>query len=114
MKAREVERGAVQKRLEDELERIQEKLGLGLDLRVMWTPNAHSRLSGEVKGNVILIYEDDADKAFETLRHEVLDYFISQAIKPYRDVTNRLITMVNEEAYKRKERVVEALTRLLL
>jgi hypothetical protein len=81
LKAQKVERGAVQKQLEDELERIQEKLGLGLDLRVIWTPNDHSRLSGEVKGNVILIYEDDADKAFETLRHEVLDYCISQAIE---------------------------------
>jgi len=103
----------VQTKLEEQLERLQGKLGLGLALRVVWMPNADSDLSGEVKGNDILIYEENEGKALDTLRHEILDYCISQAIEPYKEVTNRLIRMINEDAYKRKEKVVEALTRLV-
>jgi len=103
----------VQVKLEEELKRIQGKLRLGLGLVVVWMPNADSGLSGEVKGNDILIYEENEGKALDTLRHEILDYCISQAIEPYKEVTNRLIKVINEDAYKRKEKVVEALTRLL-
>ena len=64
------------------------------------------------EGN-ILIYEEDKEEALKVLRHEILDYCVSQAIDPYKEVTNRLIRMINEDAYKRKERVVAALTRLM-
>ena len=104
---------AIQTKLEDQLERIQGKLGLGLGLRVVWMPNADSDLAGEVKNNLIYVYEVDEEKAVDTLRHEFLDYCISQAIEPYKDVTNKLIRMINEEAYRKKERVVEALVKLL-
>lgn len=103
----------VQTKLESQLERIQEKLRLGISLKVVWMPNADSDLAGEVKGNDILIYEENEGKALDILRHEILDYCISQAIEPYKEVTNRLIKVINEDAYKRKEKVVEALTRLL-
>jgi hypothetical protein len=103
----------VQTRLEEELERIQRKLKLGLDLKVVWTPNPDSSLSGEIKSGKILIYDESEGKALETLRHEILDFCISEAIEPYRQVTNRLIKMMNEDAYKRKEKIVEALTRLV-
>ena len=103
----------VQTKLEEQLERIQGKLGLGLVLKVVWMPNADSDLSGEVKNNLIYVYEADEEKAVDTLRHEFLDFCITQAIEPYREVTNRLIKMINDNAYKRKEKVVEALTRLL-
>jgi hypothetical protein len=49
----------------------------------------------------------------ETLRHEFLDYAISRVIEPYKQVTNKLITLINEEAYKRKERLVESLCKLV-
>ena len=38
----------------------------------------------------------------------------AKAIEPYREVTNRLIKMMNEDAYQRKEEIVQALTRLLI
>ena len=102
-----------QRMLVKELEKIQQKLGLGLDLRVVWMPDFDVSLSGEVKGKDIFIYEKQEDRALNTLRHEVLDYYISQAIEPYKEVTNKLIKMINEDAYKRKEKVVEALTRIM-
>ena len=103
----------VQTKLEKQLDRIQKKLGLGLALKVVWKPSPDGTLSGEVKNNLIYVYEADEEKAVDTLRHEFLDYCISQAIEPFREVTNWLIKMINENAYKRKEKVVEALTRLL-
>ena len=58
-----------------------------------------------MKRNIVFIYERDCEEAVKTLRHEVIDYLVSHAIEPYREVTNRLIKMVDEDAYKRKERV---------
>jgi len=102
-----------QERLEEELKRLKARVGLAGHLRVVWMPNTHSSLSGEVKGSDILIYEEQLNKALNVLRHEFLDYIVSHAIEPYKDVTNRLIKMINEDAYRRKERVVDALTKLI-
>lgn len=103
----------MQKKLEKELRRLKQCLDLDLDLTIVYTPTADKALSGEVKGRCILIYESDEEEAFKTLRHEVIDYLIGRTIEPYKEVTNRLINMINEDAYKQKERIVEALTRLL-
>ena len=103
----------VQERLEEELERLKQATGMGQGLRVAWMPSVDTPLSGEVRGEKVLIYEHDEGKALKVLQHEVVDYLVSQAIEPYKDITNRLIKHVTEDAYRRKEKVVEALTRLL-
>jgi hypothetical protein len=99
-------------KLEAELERLKRALRLGDYLEVRWVPK-EGRLSGEVKGNCIYIYEREATQALEALRHEFLDYVLSQAIEPYKEIANRLILAMSEQAYRRKERVVERLSRLL-
>jgi hypothetical protein len=103
----------MQRWLDEELEKLQEALNVGYNLKVRWIPKDESKLSGEVRGEIIYVYDPDEGKALETLKHELVDYCVSQAIEPYRKITNRLIKMVNEEAYQRKERIVEALTRLI-
>jgi len=103
----------LRRRLEAELEWLKRFFGLGLELNVVWKPSHGGALSGEVKGNLIYVYEMDEEKAVDTLRHEFLDYCLSQAIEPYKEVTNRLIRMINEDAYRRKEKIVEALVKLL-
>ncbi|MEM1507923.1 MAG: hypothetical protein QXN40_04075 [Candidatus Bathyarchaeia archaeon] len=103
----------LQKKLEDELERLKRLLKMGYELKVVWLPDDNLSLSGEVKGETILIYEEDFDRALETLRHEFLDYEISKIIEPYKEVTNKLISLINEDAYRRKERVIESLSKLL-
>jgi len=107
-------------RLNAELERLKKLFGLAYNLIVIWEPsktrcNAGDtpQLSGQVLGDTIYIYELDEEKAVETLRHEFLDYCISQAIQPYKEVTNRLIRMINDDVYRRKEKIVEALVKLL-
>jgi hypothetical protein len=101
------------KKLEAELERLKRFLGLGHHLRVKWTPDNNERLSGEVKGDCIYIYEEQEEPALEALRHEFLDYSVSQVIEPYKQVTNKLIMLLNEEAYRRKEELVEKLVQTL-
>jgi len=53
------------------------------------------------------------------LHHEFIDYAVSMAVKPYEKVTafyatmiNSLIVKLSEEAYKEKEKAIEALARL--
>jgi hypothetical protein len=102
-----------QKCLEEELERLRQATGVGQGLSVVWMPSADRGLSGEVRGSTIYVYEAEVKEAVQTLRHELMDYLVSQAIEPYKEVTNRLIKMINDDAYRKKERVVETLTRLL-
>jgi len=104
---------SLQEILEEELERLKRKFQMGYELKVVWIPNDNSSLLGEVRGDKIFIYERDEEKAVETLRHEFLDYAISQVIEPYKEITNKLIMLMNEEAYRRKERLVETLRRLV-
>lgn len=112
-KARTIRRDIVQGELEKELERLKELLGLDLGLRVLWKPDDNKQMLGEVKNGLVYIYVDRETEAKEILRHEVIDFLVSQAVEPYKEVSNSLIRMVNDTAYKVKERVVEALTRLI-
>jgi hypothetical protein len=107
-----------QEELDKELARLKHVLGVVGELKLKWIPSkslskSGKELSGEVRREVVYIFESDCDEAVKTLRHEVIDYLVSQSIEPYKEVTNRLIKMVNEDAYKRKEKVVEALSRLI-
>ena len=104
---------SLEARLKEELERLKGMLGVGHELRMVWSPSSDSKLSGEVKGNVLYIYESDGFRAVDVLRHEFIDYLVSEAVEPYRSVTNKLIQLLNEVAYKNKEKVVEALIKLL-
>jgi hypothetical protein len=98
--------------LREELEYLQRTSGLGLNLSLVWSPNPGKTLSGEVKGSIIYVYETDMGKALDTLRHEFFDYCVSQAIQPYRRVTNTMIRLLKDEAYKQKERIVGGLSKL--
>lgn len=103
----------LQEKLEEELEKLKRRLRMGYELRVLWLPGDNVELSGEVRGETIYIYEGSEEKALETLRHEFLDYAISQVIEPYRQTANKLIILINEETYRRKEKLVKELVRLI-
>ena len=100
-------------RLNQELSKLKSKLLLGHELKLKWIPNNNEKLSGEVKDDVIYVYDENEKEALETLRHEFLDFAISKIIEPYKEVTNKLIMLINEEAYRRKEKLVENLARLI-
>jgi len=106
-------------RLKSELERLKLALNLGHELRVEWLPGQvrhfHGKqLSGEVLDGTIHIYERDEEKALSTLRHEFFDYAVCQVIEPYKSIANKLISAMNEEAYQKKEKLIERLSTLKL
>ena len=104
---------SLQNALEEELERLKRLLKMGYELKVAWLPKSNTNLAGEVKGETIYVYEEDLDKALETLKHEFLDYAISQVIEPYRKIANQLIMLLNEVAYRRKEELIEKLAKII-
>jgi len=103
----------LQRKLEAKLERLKKILKLGYELKVRWTLNNNSKLSGEVKAETIYIYDENEESAIEILKHEFIDYAVSKVIEPYKEVTNKLILLINEDTYKRKEKLVETLCKLI-
>lgn len=100
-------------KLANELERLKRISGLGLKLEIVWKPRTDGTLSGEVRNQTIYVYDIEEEKAVETLRHEFLDYCVSQIVEPYKRVANSLISMINEEVYRTKEGTVEGFVKLL-
>jgi len=103
----------VQALLAKELECLKRKAGFGWELKVSWLPSGSGRLEGEVKQDVICVYSDEPGRALQTLRHEFVDFCVSQMVEPYKLVTNTFIKMVNDDAYRRKEKVIQALISLI-
>jgi hypothetical protein len=103
----------LQRKLEKELEKLKAKTGMSYELEVVWLPDGDSRLEGEVVGETIFVYVSDERRAVEVLKHEFIDYAVSQVVEPYKEIGNLLIRYLNEEAYRRKERVVEGLRKLV-
>ena len=102
--------------LESELERLKRALDLGHELNVKWLPGCTRRsngrrLSGEVLGETIYIYDETEPKALRTLKHEFIEYVLaSEFTAPYMRMINKLISAFEDEAYARKERVVKKLS----
>lgn len=106
--------------LEVELERSKSISGFGHELTVIWMPDVNTSLAGEVRDDVIFIYEVENEVALSTLRHEFFDQLICSAIRPYQQVTiyyktmfNALLAKLGETAYAEKERTIEILARFV-
>ncbi|MHB8546492.1 MAG: hypothetical protein ACYDAJ_06975 [Nitrosotalea sp.] len=100
---------ASSKSLQDELERLKSITGIKKDLSIIWSPRQNSKKEGEVIGNTIYVYSTSSHMALETLGHEFFDLIVSNAIKPYINLVNALLSVIGEDAYKSKEEVVESL-----
>ena len=113
MVEREAEAG-----LEVELERLKRRVGMGFEVNVRWVSGAvkhHNgkQLAEEVVGDTILIYTKNPQKAIELVRHGFAEWILNQHTKPYRQLINKLITLFEEQQYERKEKTVQALTKLM-
>ncbi|MCK4822128.1 hypothetical protein KA005_40575 [bacterium] len=105
--------------LEAELERLKVKTGMGVDINLEWSPGIVRHKNGkqlleEVLGNTILIYVQDLDEAIPLLTHGFLEWLLNQNTKPYRSLINKLIEVFEEMQYSTKERIIEAISRLVL
>lgn len=99
--------------LEEELERLKARSGVKADLKVVWLPRSDSKKEGEVVGRTIFVYSQNIEEALQTLRHEFVDFVVSGAAEPYLKLINSLLSAISEQAYNKKEEVVEALLKLL-
>lgn len=100
--------------MEGELERLKMNSGIGHELRVKWLPNPNSDRHGEVKAKVIHIYDEDVEEALETLKHEFIDHHITKEIvEPLIEYVNMQKRIIEGLVYRRKERLVEGLSKLL-
>jgi len=109
-----VDKNSVQCRLEGKLERAKRLTGLGHGLKVKWAPNPTADRHGEVKGNLIYVYDEDEEEALLTLKHELIDHHITKEIlEPAVQYINIQKNMIETLLYKRKERVVDRLSKLL-
>jgi len=68
-------------RLRLEMERTLSILGISDQFVIEWKPKASDRLAGEVRNNTVYIYEQDLPSAISTVRHEVVDYWLTQLLQ---------------------------------
>ena len=60
-------------------------------------------------GAIITIYSEDISTAMDTLRHELVDYITSNAIRPYLKAVSALLSVIGEASCQRKETSAESL-----
>jgi len=109
-----IEGNCIERVLDTELERIKRLTGLGHDLGLCWCPDEDSDRHGEVKGNLIMIYDSAEEEALRTLRHEFLDHLISrEIIEPLVRQINMQKRLIESLVYERKEVIVERFVDLM-
>jgi hypothetical protein len=106
--------------LKAELERLKLLTDSAYPLTVVWLPCKNPALSGKVENFTILIFEETPEEALNVLRHEFIDFVVSQAIRPYEQATvfyksmvNAVIEKLSANAYSEKELAIEELSKLV-
>ena len=108
----------VEARLEAELERLKRKVGIGFEVSVRWLPGKTRYKNGkqlleEVVGDTIFIYVEDLAEAMPLLTHGFSEWLLNQNTKRYRLLINKLIEVFEQIQYDEKERIVEAVAKLI-
>jgi phytoene/squalene synthetase len=100
--------------LDSELSRLKALFGQGNALKVLWMPHAKMHLSGELVEDQIYIYDEMLQEALRTLRHEYVDYLLTnEIVNPLVDLISLLIKAKEREVYNSKEKLTERLSKLL-
>ncbi|MEM3602099.1 MAG: hypothetical protein QXN87_05450 [Candidatus Bathyarchaeia archaeon] len=107
-------RNPTEHRLRQAFDELKRMTGLGAELKLNWMPKADTKLSGEVVNNTVYVYEEEFEKALETLVEEFVEYAVAEASKPYLSVINALLKHLNEEAYHKRDKVAKGLSKPLL
>jgi len=106
--------GSLMGLLEEELESLKKLTGMGSYLRLLWFPLEDPDRHGEVKCDVIIIYDKDDEVAVRTLRHEFFDHLITKEIvDPLVKYINLQKNLIDALIYERKEVIVEKIVELL-
>ena len=94
--------------------RMQECLNsLGINLKVLWQPDCTKTVHGEIKGNVIFLYDAEASEVWQTFAHEVTEYKLQAVTRPYRILVNNLIEAFEKSIYCEKEQFIDFLPKMI-
>ena len=97
----------VQKQMQDCLDQ------LGISLVVLLNPDNSKSVHGEIKGNVIFLYDSEKAEAWSTFTHEVTEYKLQAVTRPYRILVNNLIEAVEKSIYAEKEQFIGFLPKMI-
>ena len=105
-------------RLTGELERLKKMVGMGFEVSVRWLSGKVRYKNGkqlleEVSGDTIIIYTEDSAEAMHLLAHGFAEWLLNQHTKRYRLLINKLIEVYEQIQYEEKEKIVQALTKLM-
>jgi hypothetical protein len=108
----------VEAELEAELGRLKRNVGMGFEVSVMWLPGTVKHKDGkqlqeEVSGDTILIYTQEPAETIHLLAHGFAEWILNQHTKRYRLLINKLIELFEQIQYEEKERIIQALTKLM-
>jgi hypothetical protein len=87
-------------------------MSLDLDWEVKWIPSeTGSSKRGEcvLEEKTIFIHDHKLEDALETLIHEIVEIHLRSIIKPYRILCNKLIEVIDELTYEKKEEKIQQL-----
>jgi hypothetical protein len=86
---------------------------LGVNLIVYWRPDSAKTVHGEIRGNVIFIYDNEESQAWNTFTHEITEYKLQSVTRPYRLLINNLIEAVEKSIYAEKEEFIDFLPKMI-
>lgn len=80
----------------------------------VWAPGKSSK-RGEVIPieRLIIVYDKDPSRAWETFQHELVELRLRRVLRPYRELCNKLIEVVEKVTYIEKEAFINELPDLL-
>jgi hypothetical protein len=82
---------------------------LNIPLKLKWTPNLDKPIHGEIKQNILFIYDEIESDAWETFIHEMFEYKLKKVSNVYRETVNALIEVIQQIAYTEKESFIESI-----
>ena len=85
---------------------------LGLPLIVCWRPDNSKAVHGEIKNNMIFLYDIKEEDAWDTLTHEITEYKLQSVTRPYRLMINSLIDALEKTVYAQKESFIDFLPKI--
>ena len=99
--------------IEENMNRVLERVGYK-GWTSAWAPGKSSK-RGEVipRERLIIVYDKDPQRAWETFQHELVELRLRRVLRPYRLVCNKLIEVVEKVTYEEKETFINELPNLL-